>query len=196
MHDPASSLIGAWANFYVITGSSAGALTGLMFVVITLVAGTPTRTRDEGIATFSTPTVVHFGAALFVSAMLSAPWPALIYIAVLLGVTGICGVAYVARVMVRARRLTIYNPETEDWIWYTILPVAAYLTILAAGVVLPWFPTPMLFALAGATVLLVFIGIHNAWDVVTFIATGQAEELAGRTDANRATTRGETTGEG
>ena len=25
--------------------------------------------------------------------------------------------------------------------------------------------------------LLIFIGIHNAWDVVTFLATGKAERL-------------------
>ena len=32
------SLLAAWQNFYVIVGSSAGALIGLQFVVITLIA--------------------------------------------------------------------------------------------------------------------------------------------------------------
>jgi hypothetical protein len=32
------SVLADWESFYVIVGSSAGALTGLMFVVITLVA--------------------------------------------------------------------------------------------------------------------------------------------------------------
>ena len=33
------SLLSAWANFYVVVGTSAGALVGLTFVVISLVAG-------------------------------------------------------------------------------------------------------------------------------------------------------------
>mgnify|MGYP001252826337 CR=1 FL=1 len=48
MHDTASLVITAWSNFYVITGSSAAALTGLMFVVITLVAATAHAPRTKG----------------------------------------------------------------------------------------------------------------------------------------------------
>src|SRR5260370_22790157 len=110
MQDTASSAIAAWSNFYVITGSSAAALTGLMFVVITLVAGQRVRRSDEGVATFSTPTVVHFCAALFVSATLSAPWRSLVHPAALLGLAGLYGAVYVSRVMLRTTRLTEDNP--------------------------------------------------------------------------------------
>jgi len=34
----------------------------------------------------------------------------------------------------------------------------------------------VLFAVAAGVVLLLFVGIHNAWDIVTFIATGRADE--------------------
>ena len=37
-------------------------------------------------------------------------------------------------------------------------------------------PTQALFALAGANLLLIFIGIHNAWDVVTYIAIQLPED--------------------
>jgi hypothetical protein len=176
MHDTASSAITAWSNFYVITGSSAAALTGLMFVVITLVAGDRSKRTNEGVATFSTPTVVHFCAALLVSATLSAPWRSLIHAAALLGITGLYGIVYVARVMLRQRRLTVYKPQVDDWVWYSILPLIAYVAILFAAILLPWAPTETLFALAGANVLLIFIGIHNAWDVVTFIAVELEKE--------------------
>jgi len=33
--------LGTWQNFYVIVGSSAGALIGLQFVVMTLIANMP-----------------------------------------------------------------------------------------------------------------------------------------------------------
>jgi hypothetical protein len=170
MHDTAPSVITAWANFYVITGSSAAALTGLMFVVITLVAGDRSRTTHEGVATFSTPTVVHFCAALLLSAILSAPWRSLTHASVLLGLTGLAGVVYVWRIILRTQRLTAYHPGIDDWVWFAILPSIAYGTIVAAAIVLPRVPTEALFALAGANLLLIFIGIHNAWDVVTYIA--------------------------
>jgi hypothetical protein len=171
MADSASSFLTPWTNFYIMTGSSAGALTGLMFVVITLVTGVEQsrRTRD-GISAFSTPTVAHFGSALLVSVILSAPWHSLVYPAVLLGIAGLYAVVYVARVWGLTRRFTGYRPDLEDLVWYTILPLGAYGAILVGAIGLPAIPTGALFALAGGAVLLIFIGIRNAWDVVTFLA--------------------------
>src|ERR1700740_3009550 len=71
-----SSLV-TWQNFYVIIGSAAATLTGLMFVVVTLIAGIPGRRSSGSIAAFGTPNVVHFCVALLVAAILSAPWQAL-----------------------------------------------------------------------------------------------------------------------
>ncbi len=87
----------AWQNFYVIIGSAAATLTGLMFVVITLIAGVRVRVSapSSGIAVFSTPNVFHFGAALLVAAILSAPWQALWHAGLLLGLAGLVGVTYV-----------------------------------------------------------------------------------------------------
>jgi hypothetical protein len=171
MTETASSILGPWSNFYVMTGSSAGALTGLMFVVITLVTGVERIRRNrDGISAFSTPTVIHFGAALFVSAILSAPWPSLAYPAWLLAIAGLCAVVYVLRVWFLTRRFTEYTPDIEDWVFYTILPLAAYGTILVGAIVLNAAPHVAPFALAGAVLLLIFIGIRNAWDVVTYIA--------------------------
>jgi hypothetical protein len=169
MQEAAHPVLNAWSNFYVIIGSSAAALTGLMFVVITLVAGRPRATTEDGLATFSTPTVVHFCAALLVSAILAAPWHLLVYPAVLLGLTGLYGVVYVSSLMLRTKRLTTYRAETEDWVWYSILPLVAYGAIAVVAVLLPTVPAA-LFVLAGAALLLIFVGIHNAWDVVTFLA--------------------------
>src|SRR6185437_10783286 len=56
--------LAAWQNFYVIIGSAAATLTGLTFVMVTLVAGTGAPRTNESVAAFGTPTVVHFGFAL------------------------------------------------------------------------------------------------------------------------------------
>jgi len=66
-----------WANFDVIVGSSGGALIGLQFVVITLIAGRRQRTQTGAVSAFGTPTVVHLTSALLVSAIMSGTLPTL-----------------------------------------------------------------------------------------------------------------------
>jgi hypothetical protein len=170
--------LAAWSNFYVIAGSSAAALTGLIFVVITLVRGEEFAARDrhDGIATFSTPTVMHFCTALLVSAVLCAPWPSLVYVSVIVALAGCYGVVYILRVAFRTRGLKEYTADLEDWIWYSILPFIAYATLAAGAIALHYAPKDALFVVAGGVLLLIFIGIRNAWDVVTFLAAGGASE--------------------
>lgn len=171
MTETASSILAPWSNFYVMIGSSAAALTGLMFVVITLVSGEErVRRAPDGVSTFSTPTVVHFSAALFVAAILSAPWHVLAQPAALLAIAGLSGVVYVLRVMARARQLSTYRPDLEDWVWYTVLPLVGYGAMLTAAMLLFAVPSDGMFVLAGAVMLLIFLGIRNSWDVVTYIA--------------------------
>jgi NADH:ubiquinone oxidoreductase subunit H len=176
VHDT-SSAVTAWSNFYVIVGSSAAALTGLLFIVITLIAGDRSRSTKEGIGTYTTPTIVHFAAALVIAATLCAPWRSLVGAAAAVALVGLFGVLYVLRNVIRQARQTRYTPDLDDWIWYGILPLIAYATVLVGALLVPAFPANTLFAVGGATMMLILIGIHNAWDVVTFIATGRLEEI-------------------
>src|SRR5689334_18765332 len=106
-----------WENFYIIVGPSAGALTGLTFVAVTLAAETRRRGAGQGIAAFNTPTIVQFGVVLFVSAVLSAPWPELVQPAFVLGLCGFAGVIYTMIVTRRLRSFNDYEPVLEDWLW-------------------------------------------------------------------------------
>jgi len=159
----------AWANFYVIVGSSAAGLTGLQFVVLTLVAQSrATPGREAAVAAFGSPNVAHFSAALLVSSLLSMPWRTPVGAGIAVAVVGIAGLVYCAVVAMRARRQTSYAPVLEDWISHTILPPVAYIAVTAAGFALPAGDVP-LFGVAGGVLLLVLIGIHNAWDTVTYV---------------------------
>ena len=167
----ALSPISTWQNFYVIIGTSAGALTGLMFVVITLIANRNTGQQSRlSVDAFGTPIVVHFCMALLIAAILSAPWEALWHVSLILGIIGLGGVIYLFIVVLRTRRQSHYQPIFEDWLWYQIFPFISYLAFLVSGFLLPSFPVPALYVIGGATVLLMFTGIRNAWDTVTFIA--------------------------
>ena len=170
METSAHELLGAWESFYVIVGSSAAALTGLQFVVIALVADIPGLKSADSVNAFGTPTVFHFCACLFVAALLSAPWPALMPVVFLLLGSGITGVLYTAIVIRRARRQTAYEPVGEDWLWYAILPMIAYALLAVASLLVAATPVNALFLVGGITILLIFIGIHNAWDSVAYVA--------------------------
>ncbi len=184
MADAPMPILVPWSSFYVMIGSSAAALTGLMFVVITLVNRVEGSKTSDGIATFSTPTVLHFSAALLVSAILAAPWQSLVAPGTLLGIAGFCGVVSALRTMKRTRRLSTYDPDLEDWISYAILPLLGYGTILAGAILLLTVWTQALYAIAGGAVFLIFIGIRNAWDTVTYIAIASAQEQSSSSPKN------------
>lgn len=177
----AASALSAWESFYVIVGSSGAALTGLQFVVIALVADTKVEGGPGEIAAFGTPTVVHFGAVLLFSAVLSAPWATFSSPGIVLAVSGAAGIIYAAIITVRSHR-TGYRPVLEDWIWHAILPFIAYSGTLVAGVLVARQVIEGLFLVAAMSLVLLFIGIHNAWDTVTYIALKPAAAAAPKTE--------------
>ena len=117
--------------------------------------------------------MVHFCAALLVAAILSAPWPSLAGAGWAVTSCGASGLLYSGIVVRRARRQNEYQPVFEDWLWHMILPPLAYAAVLAAGLLLEGGPTGALFVIAAAVLLLVFIGIHNSWDTVTYVTIEQ-----------------------
>lgn len=172
MQEALLSLLAAWHTFYGIIGSAAATLMGLMFVVITLIMGRQARVSSpgSGIAIFSTPNVVHFGSALLIAALLSAPWQALWPVCLLLGLVGLGGVIYIIILLWQARHRQVdYQPVLEDWLWHIGLPLVSYTALVVTALLLPAFPVLALFFVAAATVLFLFIGIHNAWDNVTYM---------------------------
>jgi hypothetical protein len=169
--------LAGWGNFYVIVGSSAGALIGLQFVVMTLLVNMPlTRGDAQAGNAFGTPTVVHFGVVLLLSAAGCAPWDGIAAVAVLWGIVGLSGVVYAAFVARRLRLQTAYRAVFEDWLFHVLLPVASYATLAAAACTAYSHPRVALFLVGGAVLLLLFIGIHNAWDTVTYHVFAKRQE--------------------
>lgn len=103
-----------WQSSCVIIGSSGAERIGVQFVVLALIANLRMRTLAESISAFGTPTVVHFGGALLVSAIMSASWPSLFPASVALALCGVGGLGYGAIVIHRTRRQTVYAPGWGD----------------------------------------------------------------------------------
>jgi len=158
-----------WENFYVIVGSSAGALIGLQFVVVALLADIP-RAPDQGQAgqAFATPNIVHFGTVLLLSAALSAPWHRIAGAAVVCGVVGVVGMIYSTLTTRRMRKQNVYHPVFEDWLFYGLVPLTAYVGLAASSCALYFYTHEALFGIAAVALVLLFCGIHNAWDAASY----------------------------
>src|SRR5262245_47249129 len=126
---PSLPPLSEWESFYVILGSSAAALTGLMFVVVTLSADRVAENASAAYEAFASPTIGHFSMVLLIAALLTRPGHSALTLEISLVIPALAGVFYVGRVIMKARRQTAYVPEREDWIYHCVLPLVAYLTL-------------------------------------------------------------------
>jgi hypothetical protein len=165
-----------WESFCVIVGAAAGALIGLQFVVMTLIAERPPMRADLAGAAFLTPTIIHFSAALLLSALLQMPWRSSYPAAAGWGCTGLAGVVYILLIAQRMRTQTSYAPVSEDWLFHVMLPGAAYALLVLSALVAAGHLGTALFGVGAAILTLLFIGIHNAWDAVVYHVLATAKD--------------------
>jgi hypothetical protein len=173
-----SSLLAEWDNFYVITGSSAGGLTGLTFVVIALAADLK-RVNFRGLRAYVSPIIVHFGTVLALAAYLSMPHLGVLSLSLAFGLAGAAGLVYVAFIAASIGHISKeYVPVGEDWIWNVVLPVMAYGVLFAIAFLIWRRPEQCMYGVAAVSLLLMFIGIHNAWDIAVWNTVRAKEDAA------------------
>jgi hypothetical protein len=166
-----TSPLAGWENFYVIVGSSAGGLTGITFVVVALIRDAAGGAGPSGLGVFVTPTIVHFGGVLALSAYLSMPHQAVLSLSAGFGAVGLAGLIYGGVIAANMRRHGgEYVPVREDWIWNVILPTLVYGCLFGMAVLVWHRPVQSLFGVATLSLMLLFIGIRNAWDIAVWMS--------------------------
>jgi hypothetical protein len=173
MTELASRVLTPWHDVYVILGTAAAALIGIQFVVMTLIANRRQTTTVDAVSAFGTSTLIQLVSTLLVSALMNVPWPSLLPAASALVICGSGGLAYGAIVIRSASRQTEYRPEWADWLWFALWPCVANTILLISAACLPWAAPPALFGLGAATLGLLLIGIHNAWDAITHLVVAR-----------------------
>jgi hypothetical protein len=159
-----------WHDFYALIGGASATLVALMFVAASIGAGVFTREHQAGIRSFLSPTVVHFSAVLVICLLATIPTETWILLGLLQTCTGAIGLVYSGWIWRRMMKHGIIaSIDVVDRLWYALLPIAAYLLVIAAGVSLPRQSEVSLNILALALILLLLIGIRNAWDMTVWI---------------------------
>ena len=160
-----------WDSFYLLIGSAAAGLIGLLFVVATLTGNRELASALRGARLFLTPTVFHFAVVLVLSALALAPGPVPHAVGLLVGAAALAGLVYSAAITVALVRGEAHEtPHWSDFWCYGIVPAAIYLGVAGMAVAL-WVAAPC--AVPGLAVLLLVLllaAVRNAWDLVTWLA--------------------------
>ena len=154
----------AWHEFYILLGTAGATLLALLFVAVSLGTGFLSSKDQQGTRTFMSPVVIHFTSVFFLSAVCLVPSHGPGFFAILIGATAVIGVAVsiVISAWVMRTKMTQYLP---DYFAYGLLPVVAYLALLAASVMIYLGRDYALEVLAGGLLLLAIVNIRNAWDL-------------------------------
>ena len=170
-----------WENFYLIVGPSAGALIGLMFVVITLTAGRERDDTERGKHYYTSPVVWHLGVVLLLSGAAVAPGMGPRLFGAVSGGLALLGIAMAVRstVGIARTRMTGADSMFDMW-WYGIIPGVVYVGLGGAAVAMFCGSSWAAGAVAAALMALLLVSIHAEWDLVTFLAP-----MAGSSDSGK-----------
>ena len=178
-----------WGEFYSMVGQAAATLIGLMFVIVTLGAalgGVLRRKASESaVPLLVTPTLVHFGAILFIATVALVPQGSDVAVLIALLACGLAGLAYVAIVGSRifSGRSALMDPsDIGAHVAYVPVPAIAYLLIVVSSItaLAGWGHSSL--AVGAGVVLLLAVGIRNAWGMALFLARSGGGEAAAPPD--------------
>jgi len=163
-----------WENYFLMVGSAAGSLIGLLFVVVTLTSNFERSQALRGASIYMTPTAAHFAVALSICGVALAPKLSPAWTTALLGLAIAAGLGNAVHAALGIRRLERESddrqPHWSDFWWYGATPTVLYLG-LATAVACMWLGfAKAVYGLATAVLLLLLVAIHNAWDLVTWMA--------------------------
>ena len=169
METSLTGLLHEWHDFYVLLGTAAATLVGLMFVSAAIGATVFSERHRAALEAFITPTVVHFAAVLFASLMIMIPehrWESL---GAVLGVGGLAGLVYSGRVLYQLIIRHRFNVDVIDRLYYAVIPLVGYLLALAAAVLGFLHVAQSVYVMAAALLVLLLAGLRNAWDMTLWM---------------------------
>jgi hypothetical protein len=167
----------AWHDFYLVVGTGAAALTGLLFVIVSLGPHVVAGQTQTGVRAYVSPIATHFTFVLVGSSVMLVPELPMPILGALLMAGGFGGLIYTAWTRVHQRWRASTLPFL-DWVWFAGLPVVCFVATVASGIAIAKGLPIGLHGIASALLLLIVVGIRNAWDVVLWVAQQPKPEAA------------------
>jgi hypothetical protein len=166
-----------WREFFLLSGTGGVTLTGVLFIVISLGPKIIAREMDTGVRAFFTPQVVLFATVLVISNALMAPAIPQELIGWLLCIGAVASIVYLWSTHGH-RRWRENGLPVRDWIWYIALPYLAYVLVLIEGAGILRDDMRALPAAGATMVLMLVIGIRNAWDLAVWMPQQELNSAA------------------
>lgn len=160
-----------WSDYFFMIGSSAAALIGLMFVVVTLTAGRDREEVERGKHLYTSPIVWHLAVVLVLSGAAVAPGIDPRLFAAVSGALAVLGIGIGLRSALGiAQRPGAPGAAAFDLFWYGLAPAIAYVGLAAAAVGMFTGQRWGAPAVAADLMALLLVSIHAEWDLVTYLA--------------------------
>jgi hypothetical protein len=169
-----------WQDYYLLIGSAAAALIGLLFVVVTLTSGRELDSIERGQKLYMTPILFHLGGILLLSGLGMSPIVTPELFGAANGIVALIGFVACVRIARGIRQRPISTTTDYDMWWYGIIPAGTYLLLFASSAGLVRWPTEWTLTAVGAMLMAqLLISIHSAWDLVTFLAPRSSDQQSG-----------------
>ncbi|HEY2707631.1 MAG TPA: hypothetical protein VGI95_06215 [Caulobacteraceae bacterium] len=170
-----------WSDYFVLLGTAAAGLIGLLFVVVTLTGNFERSRALKAAGIYMTPIAVHFGAVLSISATTLVPHLTPPQNGILIVVLALIGLAAATRTCLGIVDFHkgVDPPHWSDFWGYGAAPALAYLLLCGVAAAI-WAQTAWaVYALALLLLVLLLVAIRNAWDLITWMAPGPQPPPAG-----------------
>jgi len=169
METDVRAMMASWHDFYELIGTASATLIGLMFVAASIAAGFLNEAHRAGMRVFFTPTIAHFTSALAICILITVPTLNLPRLGAALLACGIIGLAYAASVWWSMNRGLGQTVALDDQLWYALAPTICFILLAGSGVLLLFHHLAGIELVAGVLVLLLLLGIRNAWDIMIWV---------------------------
>lgn len=168
----AGAMFEGWGDFFLMAGSAAAVLIGLIFVVMTLMQDRSRSSVLEGSKLYMGPVVLHMSFVLVISGTALVPAITPDAFTVVACAVAVWGLVRGAMVTMGIRRLAFSDdaPHWTDMWFYGAIPTALYVALAVAALAIAGGRAWAGDAFAAVIVGLLLLGIRNEWDLVTWLA--------------------------
>src|SRR5437660_3931460 len=129
MHSSLPELFEDWHDFYLLVGTAAATLVGLMFVAASIGATVFSEEHKAAMRAFISPTVVHFSAALVLCVLAMIPSHTWLTFSALLAALSVAGLVYSGKIWFEMFVRRRFNVDLVDRMFYALIPVLGYLLV-------------------------------------------------------------------